>query len=271
MTQTTTRQAKSRVELYALPGRERAVAALGCCVHQRIQRHAHRSYVFGIIGPGGRRMELDNGLLELAPGSVFALHPGQVHACAPLCGQAQDYRSLALDPALLRQELGLTGPAFGVLLPQSLRQPLARVFQLLRCSAPAPEVRAALSSFLQSLAPLARPCPAGRAEPLHPAVAKALVIMEAEPDQPLTLARLSDRVHLSPHHLQRLFRRQMGLSPQEHLTALRVSRAAELSRQGVPLAWAAALCGFCDQSHLSRAFKRVMGVAPGSYGPAGRT
>jgi AraC-like DNA-binding protein len=40
-------------------------------------------------------------------------------------------------------------------------------------------------------------------------------------------------------------------------------------RDGVPAARVAADCGFSDQAHLTRQFKRVVGVPPGAFASAG--
>jgi AraC-like DNA-binding protein len=45
----------------------------------------------------------------------------------------------------------------------------------------------------------------------------------------------------------------------------RVRHAQALLRQGATLASAASESGFCDQSHLSRRFKRLCGMTPGQY------
>jgi AraC-like DNA-binding protein len=44
-----------------------------------------------------------------------------------------------------------------------------------------------------------------------------------------------------------------------------VRRARELLERGVPPAAAAVSVGFCDQSHLSRHFRRIVGATPGLY------
>jgi AraC family transcriptional regulator of adaptative response/methylated-DNA-[protein]-cysteine methyltransferase len=52
--------------------------------------------------------------------------------------------------------------------------------------------------------------------------------IETHLDQPLTLTELSQQVHLSPHHLQRTFKRVMGVSPRQYVEAC---RAAQLKQQ----------------------------------------
>jgi AraC-like DNA-binding protein len=73
---------------------------------------------------------------------------------------------------------------------------------------------------------------------------------------------------LSRFELIRRFRRQNGLTPHAFQRDLRIERARALLGEGVPGAAVAAACGFADQPHLTRVFKRMVGVAPGAYARA---
>jgi len=72
----------------------------------------------------------------------------------------------------------------------------------------------------------------------------------------------------SERQLYRSFREHTGVSPHRYQLQLRLSMAKRLLAHGTPPAEAAAAAGFVDQSHLSRHFKRLVGVAPGRYRPA---
>ena len=65
---------------------------------------------------------------------------------------------------------------------------------------------------------------------------------------------------LSPHHLGRVFKRETGESVHAYLVRLRVEKAFSLLRRSErPASEIAAACGFYDESHLSRHFKRLTG------------
>lgn len=59
-----------------------------------------------------------------------------------------------------------------------------------------------------------------------------------------------------------MFRSAFGLPPHKYLEGLRVRRAEELIRAGLPLAEAALASGFSSQSHLNRSFKHILGITP---------
>jgi AraC family transcriptional regulator len=84
-------------------------------------------------------------------------------------------------------------------------------------------------------------------------------------DAELSLDHLAGVAHVSPYHFARLFKNSTGLPPHQYVIARRVERAKELLRQhdDLPLIEVALEAGFANQSHLTRHFKRLVGVTPG--------
>jgi AraC family transcriptional regulator len=81
----------------------------------------------------------------------------------------------------------------------------------------------------------------------------------------LTLAKIAGAAHMSPYHFSRLFKESTGLAPHQYVIERRVQRAKELlGSTALPIAEIAFLCGFANQSHLNRHFKRLLGVSPGA-------
>jgi AraC family transcriptional regulator len=79
----------------------------------------------------------------------------------------------------------------------------------------------------------------------------------------LTLAEISGAAHMSPYHFSRLFKESTGLTPHRYVIERRVQRAKGLlSGTALPIAEIAISCGFANQSHLNRHFKRLLGVNP---------
>jgi AraC family transcriptional regulator len=79
----------------------------------------------------------------------------------------------------------------------------------------------------------------------------------------LTLEALAADVGLSPWYLSRVFRRIMGRSIWEQVTALRLHAALDRIAQGeVNLSALAIALGFSSHSHFSQSFRRAFGVAP---------
>ncbi len=84
--------------------------------------------------------------------------------------------------------------------------------------------------------------------------------------EPINLDDLAATTALSRYHFTRRFRRCTGTSPHEFLLRRRVEQAETiLSRTDAPLVDVAARCGFSDQSHMTRVFRKYVGTTPGRY------
>ena len=79
------------------------------------------------------------------------------------------------------------------------------------------------------------------------------------------LEQLALLAGLSPFHFSRVFSEQIGMPPHAFQTQVRVARARTLLLEGWSISEVAARTGFADQSHLTRHFKRLVGITPGRY------
>jgi AraC-like DNA-binding protein len=110
-----------------------------------------------------------------------------------------------------------------------------------------------------------RPPQAQRSEGAVEAVCRVRDLLLERCAENLSLDELSQAAELSPYHLNRLFRREVGMPPHAFQTQARIARAKALLREGRPIVEVAAETGFADQSHFSRCFRRLMLITPGKY------
>jgi AraC-like DNA-binding protein len=98
-------------------------------------------------------------------------------------------------------------------------------------------------------------------------VRKAVEIMsERRRDPDLTLTTIARRIGVSPSHLTRVFRANLGRSPMRYLTELRVRHAQGLLlRSNLIIKEIAGMVGFGDQLYFSRVFRQQTGVSPLAY------
>lgn len=81
-----------------------------------------------------------------------------------------------------------------------------------------------------------------------------------------TLDHLARQAGVSRFHFARLFRVSMGESPMAYLLKSRIERAKQMLLQNDrPVCEIAASLGFCDQSHLTRTFRRMTGLTPREF------
>jgi AraC-like DNA-binding protein len=84
----------------------------------------------------------------------------------------------------------------------------------------------------------------------------------------LLLEDLAATAGLTAFQLIGLFKRTIGTTPHVYLTHVRLNAACRLLRRGVPIAEAATASGFCDQSALTKHFKRCYGMTPLQFAKA---
>jgi AraC family transcriptional regulator len=82
----------------------------------------------------------------------------------------------------------------------------------------------------------------------------------------LTVKDIASAIELSKSHFTRAFKSTVGTSPMVYIAARRVERAKRMMIASAESLTEIALdCGFADQSHLNRQFRRAVGVTPGQW------
>jgi AraC-like DNA-binding protein len=110
-----------------------------------------------------------------------------------------------------------------------------------------------------------------RAKRRHPCVHRAVEYLRAAFTETVTLDELARETRLSKFHFARSFRATTGFAPHQYQSLLRLQAARRHLERGASVEESAALTGFADGPHLTRAFRRWVGVSPGSWARASRS
>ena len=98
------------------------------------------------------------------------------------------------------------------------------------------------------------------------AVQRCKKYMEENYTEEITLQTLGELTGYSHIHIMRLFKREVGVTPHQWLTEIRINHAkAWLSDGNATLEEIAERCGFSSPSHFKILFKNVTGFTPGAY------
>jgi AraC-like DNA-binding protein len=92
------------------------------------------------------------------------------------------------------------------------------------------------------------------------------VFIEEHLTERVRVSDLSAVARSSPSYFSCAFKRTFGVSPHAYVMKRRVSMAADLMMNSdAPLSEIAVSCGFADQAHFSRQFRRAMGRTPSAW------
>lgn len=241
--------------------------------------HWHEGYVVAVITAGAEGYRYRGERHVAGPLMLACINPDEIHTGERAADEGWAYRVFYPQAQFMARLAASLGGRFGSGLPRLPHrvisdEPLARALlcahHLLESGQDLLEAQTAAFSALSAL--LSRH--AGEAPAEAPAGGPGKVSAHVEAmrqrlsndiAEPLTLDQLAEAVGLSPFHAARLFAREAGLPPHAWRNMLRVNRSLPMLRRGASVAETAAACGFADQSHYTRIFRKVFGVAPGRW------
>lgn len=232
--------------------------------------HVHEAWTLLIVDDGAVRYDLDRHEHGTPHDTVSLLPPHVPHNGSPVTSQGFRKRVLYLDAGVLGEDL--IGAAVDA---PDLRDPLLRrrVGQLHAALArPGDELAAdsRLTLIGERLREHLRPRRPAGPRRRDPVLARRLrELLDERVVEGLGLDEAAGLVQAHPAHLVRAFSSAYGIAPHQYLTARRVDLARRLLLDGRPPGDVAAASGFYDQAHLTRHFRKLVGVTPGRYGGRG--
>jgi AraC family transcriptional regulator len=82
----------------------------------------------------------------------------------------------------------------------------------------------------------------------------------------IRLSDLAELLGMSPFHFGRMFKQSLGISPHQYVIQQRIERAKSLLKHSDRAIIEIALeCGFTSHSHLSKQFRKVVGMTPKAF------
>ncbi|CAN5924992.1 N/A [soil metagenome] len=216
------------------------------------------SYAIGRLESGHSAFRVGRNVWESAAGDVQLKQPGDVHREESRRGRLA-FQVVSLAPSSVAP-VGRVRPVLAA------GDPSGAVFQRLHDAIRDGADRLALEVLVaEAVAALGRiDAPSEHTRPVR----RAIELLRARIDEPITLDAIAAHAELDKFHLCRAFRAQVGMPPHAYLTSLRIMRAKELLRSGVKARDVAVRVGLYDQSQLNRHFRRLVGTTPGAYARA---
>lgn len=248
----------------ALPG----LRMLDLRSDRRFPRHAHDQYGVGVMLDGGHRSWSGRGPIEVGPDCVITVNPNELHDGIPIHGASRRWSMIFIDPRVVAEVAGaeVAGREFPspAIADRAFARRVVAALRDLRDgdAMEAAEIVVALFGALLD--------PARDGETAAPPSRGVRLMLERIHDDPAeapSLMELATLAGLSAYTALRRFRREVGTTPHAYVVQYRVRCACRAICDGNTLTEAAIAAGFADQSHMTRAFVRQLGVTPGRWRP----
>lgn len=229
--------------------------------------HRHDTYAIGITLAGVQSFRYRGSARHSLPGQVLVLHPDELHDGYAGDDGAFRYRTAYLTPRDFQRVLGGRALPFlegGISDDARLRAP---VRALLSDGAGAMSPLGWEDALFDLVTALDEVCGGSRAlrRANREAALTARDVIEAQLERDVTLDDLERATGQDRWQLSRDFRALFGTSPYRYLVLRRLDKARRLLLVGKEPADVAAACGFADQSHFGRVFKRAFGLTPKAW------
>ncbi|MDF2152720.1 AraC family transcriptional regulator [Vibrio sp. CAU 1672] len=242
---------------------------------QNFSRHSHEGYTIGVIEKGAQRFFRTNGNHIAPQDSIILVNADEVHNGHSATEGGWEYKAMYPLPEQFRQlAADLNTPNIALpYFPQpvvhdpELASQLRLVFDTLANS----DNRLLRETLVYgTLIKLAGKHSTARSTPASQSAAQRQTSLVKEflddfPQADVSLEELAKLAGLSPFHLLREFQKQFGFPPHAYQIQQRLRMGKTLLKAGHKLLDVAQECGFYDQSHFTRHFKKAMGVTPGQY------
>lgn len=248
--------------------------------NHRYGSHFHEEYVVSVFESGAQRHRVGGREGIATAGSLVVIRPGEPHTGEPgEKGGSWSHRAFYPDALTLHgiadalfsgrsvSALDFAGGSF-IEDMEAGRRIVACHRRIAEADRDPMERQQAFAEAMETL--LLRHASVGRSPRRvgdeRAAMRSAIDCMHDRLGEPeLSVADLAEAAGLSPFYFMRSFGRSMGMTAHAYLVQLRLGAARRLLAAGAQAADAAIDCGFFDQSHLIRHFRKVHGVTPGRY------
>jgi AraC-like DNA-binding protein len=238
--------------------------------------HTHDALVIAVTELGGAHIKCRGVIEPVSPSRLFLSNPEEPQSSRMGESRRWRYRSMYLTRAALdivARGLGVeSAPNFtaNFLTDTDLSTRFAWLHRVLEATGDRfLEHELLIGAFAQLFSSYGSGGDRIEKTPSAPAVVRKITdVMQARFAEGLLLDDLATAANLTVFQLIGLFKRTLGVTPHAYLVHVRLNAACRQLRLGRPIADAAVAVGFCDQSALTKYFKRCYGITPLQFAKA---
>lgn len=222
--------------------------------------HTHPGVELILVTQGCCRITVDRTTFECAPDSLLIIPPehshNQLSLSADLINSFMVFHCAPEYFDYTCRRIEISGDPW---IPRLFREvcELSEALRYELCSGIIQSLLSALREFEQNQK--------GR-QKLHPALCRALELIEKDFSRPWSIDVLSREAGISHSYLRKLFEQSFNLSPQQYLQNFRMAHARKLLLNSyLPVTEVGDRCGYPDSNYFSRLFRKVHHCTPSEY------
>ena len=236
-------------------------------VRHAYPRHAHDTWTLFIVDRGAVRYDLGRHERLAAPAMVSLLPPHVAHDGRSALEDGYRMRVLYVEPSVIPGSLIGAAVDRPFIADRTLAARVSAVHDALLVPDGRLEAETRLDLVVERLTELLA---GGGSVTLDRAQTRELAdavraALDAQLFDRPSIGDIATRLDVGSTAAARAFSATFGLPPHEYVLGRRLEAARARILDGQPLAAVAAETGFVDQAHLTRRFKRLVGITPGRY------
>ncbi len=234
---------------------------IGNGVSHSFSEHFHHSATIGLITAGEAAVSISKVKRILSERGIYLINPDEIHE---ISGCGIDYNAISIDKLILTKVTGVDNPIFKTPFIENEKT----ASQITSCLKTLTDKKSIATAKQESLLTLLAGLPLTESDNIpvqNKNIEKSLEYIKSHFLEDIDLRILSDVSTMSLFHFIRIFKGQTGISPFEFIIQLRIKEACRKLAIGESIADVAADCGFYDQSHFTKYFRKHVGINPKRY------
>ncbi len=233
-----------------------------------IRRHSHGELAFGFVEEGSSRILCHPLEFDLVVNDAILIPPEIIHLCQPGDTSQFKFKMLFVDPEWIQETFGLDTPAIkaqkSLLSPQDLKLKSQFFYGFTSDQDPLQRESNAVLFFARLLFDIFCLAPV-KEKKLKKNILLAKNYLDHNFTQNIQLGDLEKICNQSKFSILRKFSQTYHLTPHAYVLNKRINLAKSILRKNHTVADTAVMCGFFDQSHFVKTFRKYVGVNPVDY------
>ncbi|GAA4271605.1 helix-turn-helix transcriptional regulator [Aquimarina gracilis] len=222
--------------------------------------HSHEKYHLSLVLQGGNLESRKKEDLQILPGSIVLYDKEEVHRNRYTAFPSKNLNIEIDDPFFTNNSLSTTDFRTSVLKNTEVQFQLLKIYKelLLNDVSSSSSIHTSLLTLFSVYDKISDYTPQW--------VSKIREVLLDRWDEFITLEELSLELNIHPVTISRYFSRHFNCTLGEYMRRIKVEKAVLFLKQtNKPLTEIAFLCGFSDQSHFTKVFKRNTGFKPKEF------